>query len=71
MSASASLADKATKLFSTLCAGATVVGVSTLVVNVYYNTGKHRKPLPLSAGDIEDNVAEPAADTMGTESKGS
>lgn len=56
MSAAASLADKAFKAFAALCAGATVIGVTGLVVNVYYNTGKHRNPFPLTSEVTEEYV---------------
>lgn len=67
MSTSAALADKATKLFGALCAGVTVVGVTSLVVNVYYNTGRHRKPMPPSLDGIEGSLPEEPADAAATE----
>lgn len=59
MAATSSLADKAYKAIAALCAGATVVGLSTLVVNVYCNTGKHEKPnldAPASDGTIDSSM---------------
>lgn len=71
MAAAASLADKATKVFASLCAGATIVGVSTLVVNVYYNTGKHRNLTP-TAKTVEGNgLAGSVATDAPTNSKSS
>lgn len=46
MSVVSSLGDKAFKMFAALCAAGTIVGVTGLGVNIYYNTGKHRKPVP-------------------------
>jgi len=55
MSASSSLVDVGFKVFALLSAGATIVAVSGLAGNVYFNTGRHRKPMPLPA-DAEGNA---------------
>lgn len=51
MAAKNSLVDKAFKVVSMACAAATVVGLSSLAVNIYLNTGKNRKPMPMPEAD--------------------
>lgn len=70
MSAVASLADKATKTFAVLCAGATVAGVTTLIVNVYYNTGKHRKAMPSPQAVEGEGQSNLSSQNTTTDSKG-
>lgn len=60
MSAASSIGDKATKLFALFCASATVVGVSALGVNVYFNTGRHRKSKPLPVDGEEVTSVDPS-----------
>lgn len=66
MSAAMSFGDKVFKMVALVCAASTVVGLSTIGVNVYYNTGKNRNPV--SPPPPSEMVEDPGSDELGTKS---